>query len=303
LQKPKGDTSASIVILLRNPKRLDVQLLAHLIGKVTGRSVRAIDPGDKPVAGDNQPAGDMVAGTSPHFIAQVGGTAFAIHNLPAPYMNDPVRESESFPELRLRKAIKDHKAWLSMDILYPKAATPEAYRLAARVLANLIDEDCLALYHPPLNRLAPCSMEETAARLRTDDPIKAVFREITEIPVIPADDDPRLRAAEAEAQRRFPEFEAAFRDRKGTRFAVKTRLTRLGNAEHIWVNVDNMSAGKIAGTLGNDPVDLGDLKMGSRVEVEIGQVEDWIFLRDGAPMGAFTVPVLQQIEREESKGK
>jgi uncharacterized protein YegJ (DUF2314 family) len=91
-------------------------------------------------------------------------------------------------------------------------------------------------------------LEETPAKLRSDDPIKAVFVEITEIPVVPIGDDPRLQAAEAEARRRFQEFET-----------VKTLVTVSGNSEHIWVDVDSISAGKIHGRLGNDPVDLGDL--------------------------------------------
>jgi len=303
-RKRKDAAPASIVILLQNPRDLKVQLLADLLSKVTGRSVRAIEMGDKRTReDDNKPAGDMVAGASPHFIAQVGGTAFAIHNLPVPYMDDPVHASETVPELGLRKAMKDHKAWLSMDILNPKAATPEAYRVVARVLANLIDADCLALYHPPTNQLVPCSIDETAAKLKAPDPINATFHEITQIPVIPIDDDPRLRDAEAEAKRRFSEFETAFRRRNGTGFAIKTQVTSHGKSEHIWVEVDSISAGKIEGRLGNDPVDLGDFKIGSKVEIETSRVEDWVFMRSGAPVGLLTVPVIQQIERERSGTK
>jgi hypothetical protein len=123
-QKPKDDEPASIVILLRNPKTLDVQILAGLLSKVTGRSVRAVEVGKSGTPDhDNKPAGEMVAGASPHFIAQVGGTAFVIHNLSQPYMDDPVQASETFQELRLRKAIREH-------------------------LANLIDSDCLAPLPP-----------------------------------------------------------------------------------------------------------------------------------------------------------
>jgi uncharacterized protein YegJ (DUF2314 family) len=45
------------------------------------------------------------------------------------------------------------------------------------------------------------------------------------------------------------------------------------------------------------------LKIGSKVEVEIGQVEDWVFLRDGKPVGALTAAVLEEIEREKRKTK
>lgn len=297
----KDDAPASIVLLLERPKALNVGILADLLSKVTGRSVRAIEVGDdRDAKDDHQPVGDMVMGASPHFIAQVGGTTFAVHNLPVPYMPDPAHASESFPELRLRKAIRDHKAWLSMDIVPHEAAAPERYRIVARVLGNLVGTDCLALYHPPLNQFVPCSMDETVAKLKADEPITAVFREITEVPVIPIDDDPRLKAAEAEAKRRFSEFETAFENKDGTGFAIKTLITSHGNSEHIWVDVERISAGKIEGRLGNEPVDLGDLKIGSKVEVETDQVEDWAFLQRGEPVGMFTVPVFQQILQERS---
>jgi uncharacterized protein YegJ (DUF2314 family) len=296
-RKRKGDPPASIVVFLQRPKPLNVQILAQVLSEVTGRNVRAIALDDNP-NDNNRPAGDMVAGASPHFIAYASGTAFAIHNLSSPYVEDQAHASESIPELRLRKAIREHTAWLSMDIVHAQAATPEAYRVAARVLAKLIDADCLALYHPPSNRFAPCKPDETKAKLNSDDPIKAVFRELTEVPVIPIDDDPRLKSAEAEARGRFTEFAAAFQKRDGDRFAVKASITANGNTEHIWVEVDRISMGRIEGRLGNDPVDLGDLEIGSEVEIETGEVEDWVFMRNGGPVGLFTVPVIQRIEQE-----
>lgn len=304
-RKRKEDAPQSIVLLLQQPQSLDVHLLAEVLSKETGRSVRPVDVAADSKEDDDggRPVGDMVAGASPHFIAQVAGTAFAIHNISAPYVNDPISASEALPELRLRKAVRDHKAWLSMDIVHPQAATTEAYRVVAKLLAHFIDSDCLALYYPPLGQFAPCVPDQTIEKLKSDDPVKAVFREITEVPVIPIDDDPRLRAAEDEARRRFSEFASAFDKKDGTGFSIKTRITSHGNSEHIWVEVDRISDGKIEGRLGNDPVDLGDLKIGSKVEVEISQLKDWVFLRNQAPVGLFTVPVIQQMEHERSAKK
>jgi uncharacterized protein YegJ (DUF2314 family) len=294
----------SIVLLLRRPKPLNVYVLADLLSRESGRAVRPIDiMNDGNEREGDRPAGDCVAGASPHFIVQIGGTAFTVHNIPTPYVEDPVKASGSLSELRLRKAVRDHQAWLSMDILHSQAATAEAYRMAAKVLAHFVDDDCLALYHPPLCQFAPCNADETIEKLRSDDPIRAVFREITSVPVIPLDDDPRLKAAEAEARRRFAEFASAFELKEGTAFAVKARISAEGNSEHIWIEVDRISGDKIEGRLGNDPVELGDLKIGSKVEIETNQVEDWAILRDDAPVGMFTMPVIEQIERERSGEK
>lgn len=288
---------ASIVLLLREPKVLNAHALAEALGRETGREVTPILKDAAPGPADDQPVGEWVTGETPHFIAHVGGTMFMIHNIAAPYWDDPLRASEDVREMRLAQAVREHHAWLSMDILHPEQASAENYRIAARVLANLADANCLALYYPPENRLVPY-VEETAAKLRSEDPVQAVFRELSALPVIAVDDDPRLRAAEEEARRRFGEFEQAFREGSGTDFSVKA-LIRVGeNGEHIWIDVEWIEGDRIAGRLGNEPVALGELKLGSRVEIGCGEVEDWAFVRDGAPVGAFTPPVLMKIEEE-----
>jgi hypothetical protein len=119
-----------------------------------------------------------------------------------------------------------------VDILHAQAVTPQAWRVVGHVAADLGGADCLALYHPPLGRWSVCS-EETAERLRAKDPIAAVFLEFHQAPVIPIDDDPRLKAAEEEAKRRFPEFDAAFHAKNGDGFAVKAPVSANGNTEHI----------------------------------------------------------------------
>jgi hypothetical protein len=207
-----------------------------------------VDPKLVPRA-DNQASRDWVVGVAPHFFAYLGNIAFAVHSIESPYMKDPIRASESISELRLRKAVREHKAWLSIDIIQPKAPTAENYRVAGRVLAGLIGRECVALYHPPLNKLVPCG-EDTLEKLRGEDPIRAVFQQMTTVPVVPVGDDPRLKAAEAEARRRFPEFEAAFRAKAGDDFSVKAPISRGGNTEHIWILVDEIHADRIEGRLG-----------------------------------------------------
>ncbi len=297
------DRPASIVILLQKPRPLNAQILAQLMTKVMGQDVRAV-VGDDPRDNPNEPVGKWwVTGASPHFLAYLHPTSFIIHNFARPYWDDPAEASESIQELRLRKAVKDHTAWISMDVLKNEGATPAAYRVVARVMANFAGPDCLALYHPPLNRLVPCT-EETVEKLKSDDPIKAVFQDPDLVPVIPIDDDdPRLKAAEAEARRRFPEFEAAFTKKDGTDFSIKARISNETNSEHIWVAVDTIAPDVIKGRLGNEPVDLGQLKIGSKVEVRRDKIEDWSFVRGGAPVGLFTVPVIQEIESEKTLKK
>ena len=298
-KRVRGAPSDSIVLLLKEPKQIDIGQLAEFFGRAAGKSVTPLVSMRQARGTDSSgPAGDVVAGASPHFIAKVSGAWYAVHNLSSPYLVDPVRASKLVREMRLSKAIRDNRAWLSVDIIHPQAATPEAYRVVARVLAHFVDSDCLALYSPTLNRFVPYQEDETAAKLQSDDPVNAIFHQGGQVPVVALDDDPRLKSAEEEARRRFSEFETAFEKKDGTKFAIKARISSDGNSEHIWIEVDQITESNIRGRLGNDPVDLAGLKMGSRVEVERGQVEDWAFLRSGAPVGLFTVAAIQQIEKE-----
>ena len=151
----------AIVLLLRSPRPINAQLLAGLLSKETGRTIAATTIDAATIPDDTKPANDTVIGMSPHFVVVVDGTFFMVHNLPKPYGGAVVTE---------------HAAWLSMDILHPEAVSIENYRIVGRVLSHLVGDDCVALYHPPLKSSVPYT-EETAARLREDDPVKAVFGE------------------------------------------------------------------------------------------------------------------------------
>jgi uncharacterized protein YegJ (DUF2314 family) len=297
MTEDQSEQPESIVLLLRQAKRLDVHLLSEVLQHVTGWPFRTID-GDTPSdqKNRNEPAGSFwVAGGSPHFIIQANGVTYLVHNASSPYCDTAEEAAEEVQELRLRRAIRDHRAWLSMDVLHPEQANSETYRIIVGVLARFSDSDCLAVYHPPSNRFT-FSLRGKGAAQQAPDPVGALFEMEDNVPVLPIDDDPRLEAAEQEARRRSPEFEKAFRAKAGLHFAVKTSLSGNGNREHLWVTVQDIEEGKIKGTVGNDPVDLGDWKFGSPVEVAISDIEDWLFVRKRferkpVPVGGFTLPV------------
>ena len=242
-RKRPDEPPAGIVLLLKKAKPVDVHVLAEILGKAAGRHIRAVERRGDGTGQDEEPAGDIVMGALPHFVAIVDGITYVLNSVPAPYVADPEKASQSIREMRLQKAVKEHVAWLSADILNPRDANLQTYRVIARVLANFVDDDCLALYHPPLNRFVPCNVESVIEGLNADYPIRSVFEQIAEAPVIPVEDDPRLAAAEAEARRRFSEFQTAFERDDGAGFSVKARISGGGNSEHIWVEVDRISAG------------------------------------------------------------
>lgn len=189
---PAGRIPESIMVLLRQPKPMNVQTLARLLSEVTGVAVEAVpreEAGNK--ANGGQPVGDMVTGSTPIFIALVQGTCYLFHNPPFPCIKNAEKASKSIRELRIRKAFAEHKGFIGMDI-FRSEPSPQAYRVVARVLARLIDDDCLGLYHPPRTCFALGPIDQIRARLNSDDPIHELFTELPVSPVMPFDDDPRL---------------------------------------------------------------------------------------------------------------
>lgn len=288
-----------IVLLLKEPKPINAEILAFHFGRITGRPFKPVvlDHSRIPCAGDS-PAGDFVMGAPPNFLASAGGTLFLINTVPRPYFTDPARFIEDVRELRTKNAIASHRAWLSAEILHPEAVTPDNYRIVGRVLAGLIGPECAALYHPESNRLVPADLDQTIEQLRADDPIGAVFGSLPHIPVILIDDDPRLKAAEAEARRRFPEFEAAFRQGRAVDFSVKASLASGESSEHIWIQVEEVSEDTVFGSVGNEPSALPGYRFGSKVAVAKTQIEDWAFRHGDEAVGLFTVPVILELQRE-----
>jgi len=71
---------------------------------------------------------------------------------------------------------------------------------------------------------------------------------------------------------------------------VKAGITVDDVTEFIWIEVLGLEPDFIHGTLANDPVDLGDLALGSRVEVPLADLSDWAYAKgDGPPVGLFSV--------------
>ncbi|MGJ5819444.1 DUF2314 domain-containing protein [Paludibaculum fermentans] len=302
----KSAPPESIVLFHSHPISLNATTLAQWFGAAAGCEVEVIDSSEETGVEPDEPAPtSWLTGQSPHFICCIRGTMFMAHNLSAPYMTDPLGASQGQMEMRLSKAIKEHKAWASVDVLHPQEATAENYRIVAMVAAKMVGPDCLALYSPKLSKFAPCMGDETIEKLLSADPLQAVFVEHGTVPVIPMQsDDPRLLAAEAEARSRFHEFESAFNSNSngGSHFSVKTMITRGDNSEHIWVDVTRIEGETLLGLLGNEPVDLGDLKLGSEVSLDRSQVEDWAIMRGGELIGAFTLTALQNAHPADSGG-
>ncbi|HEX5219092.1 MAG TPA: DUF2314 domain-containing protein [Verrucomicrobiae bacterium] len=291
--KPKS--MISLVLLLREPRYLEARILAPIVSSAWGQEFSGDDT--------EEDSTRFVVGESPMFAVQSPEGFFVIHNFPSQYFEDTAKAADDLQELRMQVAVRNHQAWMAVDLIQPHdpSATPESfYPQIARLVAELADENVLALYHPDSGKLTVWN-EALTEKLRGPD-VFEVFGEMHHPPVIDVDgDDPRMQAAVAEAKARWPEFVESFKRREGTNYSVKVPITVGECTEFIWVEVSGLEPEYIHGTLGNEPVELGDLKLGDRVEVPLSDLNDWAFLRDGEPVGLFTAKVMEEIQKARGK--
>ncbi|MCC6428491.1 MAG: DUF2314 domain-containing protein [Phycisphaerales bacterium] len=114
--------------------------------------------------------------------------------------------------------------------------------------------------------------------------------------------DPRMIEAAAEAQRRWPEFVAAFKNRAPmTAYAVKTgfAVKSTDGKEFIWLQVKKIDGDQVEGVIDNEPNnDIGH-KFGDTVTIKTADITDWIIAKGRDSMiGGFQSKVLQEIQRE-----
>jgi len=283
--RKKDQGPIAFVWLLAAPRVLDADTVRRMAEQTLGVD---FPPGEG--------ADRFVMGEPPSMMVKLDHHMLLVNCVPAPYVDNPERVSEGIEELRLRKAFREHEAWISADLFgeYEGAALEEGYRIIGKLAAAMAGTDCLALYMPRTDRFLPYDPELLDA-LRSDDPLAALGWEVSPVVNISAD-DPKMKAAVEEARRRWPEFLQAMQNPapNQSHFAVKLPITDGRNTEFIWVTVVSVDGDEILGDLANEPVDLGFMKLGDRVRGKLSDLNDWGYL-DGEEMkGGFTSKVLME---------
>lgn len=294
-RQSSGKPPIALVLLLNQPRHMDSTTLAEIATDTLG--VTFCD--------DDQEATDnFVTGSPPSFVVKHGEHYFLINTFPRPYMDDPERAAHSIPELRTRKVIREHSAWLSVDLLgdFLPRDLPRLYRIIGKLTSALADEDCLAVFAPATSQIAVFD-ERTCAKLQGENPLD-LFDDATHPPVVPVSgDDPRLRAAVARARRTWPQFESAFEERQPDQhFAIKARIGSAEDFEFMWLTVTGIEHGFVYGKLDNDPVELTSIRCGDRVRVALRDLNDWLFTEGDRMHGGFTIEVLRKIQEEMQNG-
>ncbi|MBN8247165.1 MAG: DUF2314 domain-containing protein [Verrucomicrobia bacterium] len=290
----------SLALLLRRPRYLDATGLARYCEAAWGGSYRVLSANGEPRPPEPDAEPGWVTGRAPLLLVGSPDGLFVVHNHDRPYFDPGNDPTSGTVDLRLRQVLQENRAWIAVDLMTPtdESATRESlYLPVSRLIAELAGPDCQAIFRPETEQFNywDDTLEE---RLRGPDAL-ALFADPTKLPVIEVDDDdPRMLAAVTEARTRWPEFVEAFGAKAGEHFSVKAPVEGGGNTEFIWIAVEALEDERVSGHLGNDPVDLGDLKEGSPVSVPVAEINDWVFLRDGQPHGLFTPKVLEAIHSE-----
>jgi uncharacterized protein YegJ (DUF2314 family) len=287
----------SFVAVLQEPVNFDPAVLAKVAGKVWNANL-----GD----GASEGADGFVAGAEPSLVIAHEGRMFLVHSFPRPYSDDPEKVASGITELRIRELFRQHRAWFSCDALGVDGTTPEeevrvCYQRIGKLFAELLDDNCLLVFLPDTELAFPIN-EDTESALRSIDPVGELQKTVT-VPIFQVEgDDPLLTQAVAKARESWPTFVEAYEGRVGQHFAVKAPITRGGNTEFIWIDVTSIEGDFVYGELGNEPANLGSLKLGSKVSVPVADLNDWCYIDSGGNVvGGFTVKAVEKASKRRQK--
>jgi uncharacterized protein YegJ (DUF2314 family) len=120
---------------------------------------------------------------------------------------------------------------------------------------------------------------------KSDDPVVKVRAE-----------DSEMNAAISTAQASITNFMAVFRNPQTNQqyFLIKAKFTSGDVVEHIWVADLRYDGSVFHGVIANEPESISGLKFKQPVEVQLGQISDWMFVQDGKLVGGYTSRVLRR---------
>jgi uncharacterized protein YegJ (DUF2314 family) len=279
----------SIVLLRRTPKPLDDKILLETVRDAWD---------EKRKLNDEEL---FVAGEGPFFILKSPQGMWMVHNHPRPYFDE--NPAPRMPELRLRKALEEHTAWLSVDLMQGflgDLPLDVYYPYIFRLIRELADDDTLAILRPETGQINIWS-DEVAKSLGSMDPLEDFATPTHSAVITVSDEDPRMKAAIDEARRTFDTFRDHWANRGAEdSFLVKAPVNDGQHSEIMWIEVTGIEPDYIHGTLANTPVNVEGHRKGDRMEVPVADLYDWGIAKQGAdgPLGLFTEKVVRAVQQE-----
>ena len=291
----------ALVFLLDEPRTIDDDgPWIKQIGEALGRNFSF---NDEEEGGELEfimpmPHPGITEGTGQCFMLKLKEGMFWILNFRKPYMPDPEKFSQAIVDMRLRTAVAEHKAWLSVDLVTPcveNLSDEVIYDLIGKTLSALVGPDVRAIYSPEHER---CNEFDPSLipMLAGGKPLE-IFADATFAPVVRIEDaDEQMEAAKDEARRRWPEFVNLFNKREPegeAPFIVKAPFTDKDHTEFMWVVVQGIEDMLVTGELANTPHQLVGFHEGQTVVIPSDSIVDWLCLDEhGQPIGGWTNKVL-----------
>jgi uncharacterized protein YegJ (DUF2314 family) len=269
----------SVVLLLREPRTVSKQMLES-----------AVRGAWKPHSNDTEQY--FVVFSPPVVLIKAGEHMLSFLNAAKTYMESPQEVARAEKDLRVREAALSHKAWLSVDFVYPSSAkwlsADKRYAICAQLAAELWGDDCLAICFAGEERIV-ASTANSATWLRDFRTVDE-FARLSAAPVVHLSDD-LTDGARRKARERLPEFLQAFASRRSADvFLLKKGFSWGQHTEWMWVQVQTLEGDRFFGTLENDPLWIKGVKRGDGVQVETQEIEDWVYISKGKKAGGFSFP-------------
>jgi uncharacterized protein YegJ (DUF2314 family) len=273
----RGHQFISIVVLLKVPRKLDELELRGAVERAWNVTL-----------GDDSEPNNFVVMNGPVRLVQVKGHFFNVLSAARPYIEKREAFASKLRDLRVKAAVLEHSAWMSVDYHGSGASRlskDDKYAATAKLVAELLDDDCLGICLPDEDVVIGNNIE-----------LKQVLREFKTVKDLwICGSDPILEfgtgvaeAAAEEARRRWPEFLSAYDGRqKGDRFLVKKRFADEENVEFMWIEVQMLQEATMSGVLMSDPMSLRQPRQGDVVSLTLADVEDWAYIRGRKIHGMF----------------
>lgn len=220
----------------------------------------------------------------------VNRAVYGVLVAPFPY-SDPAQPLAPNEDERFMRAYQQHRGWLAVDFVAGQA--DDAYSIIGQIAAELMDEHACLLFVPALGVASLPSPE------LLEDMRRGVWLQHFHVAALGQTyerrpDDPALEQAKRTAHERWNEFTQAFAAGDGDNFSVKFPFAQSEHVEHMWVEVTAIEGDTIRGTLGNQPEVVTNFTEGQDVERSRDEMEDWLFMRNGAIVGGFSLHALLQ---------
>jgi len=86
-----------------------------------------------------------------------------------------------------------------------------------------------------------------------------------------------------------------------TYFSLKAKFGDGDNIEHIWLNQVEYEDKFFYGNVGNEPVDVKNIKFDQKVSLKLERISDWMIIEDNKLIGGYTIRVLRDRMTEKER--